>query len=386
MAAEDELVLPQVPEAKPEDPEDVSWALSTAEAMWARGDHLEGIKWVRKAAEAASDVEDDMRALELAKAASELAGIVARRSMASIGEGAPPAEAPSQRPAAEGWAPPPTSAQPVSVMPSTARSVAPVPPGGTGPPPPVAAGPASARPPAPAKARSAPPIPLPSKASQPPPPNTPLGHKEAPRPPAAPRTPLGKPVAASRVAADPPRSGKGKRRSRENLEAEAAAAGVADTAPQRAVDADRLPLGDATTRSRRRSRPDGDATVIATLAELTAAGERERSAAEWDASPTQNLTGDDMDHMTSDGDRKTTAIAVPHVVNAAPAQAPVRAPTQTVHDPEIQTSQAVRVVVWRDANGVHVAPEGTVVSSITIEAVLVVLEPGVDLTAWLSQR
>ena len=47
MAAEDELALPTVPEAKPEDPEDVSWALSTAEAMWARGDNLEGIKWVR---------------------------------------------------------------------------------------------------------------------------------------------------------------------------------------------------------------------------------------------------------------------------------------------------------------------------------------------------
>ena len=61
MAAEDELALPEVPEAKPEDPEDVSWALSTAEAMWARGDHLEGIKWVRKAAEAASDVENDER-------------------------------------------------------------------------------------------------------------------------------------------------------------------------------------------------------------------------------------------------------------------------------------------------------------------------------------
>ena len=48
------------------------------------------------------------------------------------------------------------------------------------------------------------------------------------------------------------------------------------------------------------------------------------------------------------------------------------------------TSQAVRVVVWRDANGVHVAPAGTVVSAITVEAVLVALEPHADLTAWLS--
>ena len=96
MAAEDELAIPEVPEAKPDDAEDVSWALSTAEAMWARGDHLEGIKWVRKAAEAASDVENDERALELAKAASELTTLIARRSRASMGDspglagGAPP--------------------------------------------------------------------------------------------------------------------------------------------------------------------------------------------------------------------------------------------------------------------------------------------------------
>ena len=53
----DDLQLPEVPEPKPEDPEDVSWALSTAEAMWARGDHSEGIKWVRRAAEAAAGTQ-----------------------------------------------------------------------------------------------------------------------------------------------------------------------------------------------------------------------------------------------------------------------------------------------------------------------------------------
>ena len=76
-------MLPQVPEAKPEDPEDVSWALSTAEAMWARGDHAEGIKWVRRAAEAASEAEKDLRALELAKAAADLTGLVSRQASAS---------------------------------------------------------------------------------------------------------------------------------------------------------------------------------------------------------------------------------------------------------------------------------------------------------------
>jgi hypothetical protein len=42
--------------------------------------------------------------------------------------------------------------------------------------------------------------------------------------------------------------------------------------------------------------------------------------------------------------------------------------------------------VWRDAGGVHVAPAGTVVSAITVDAILVALEPHADLTAWLSKR
>ena len=54
--------------------------------------------------------------------------------------------------------------------------------------------------------------------------------------------------------------------------------------------------------------------------------------------------------------------------------------------PNVPTTQAVRVVVWRDANGVHVAPAGTVVSAITVDAVLVALEPSADLTAWLTQK
>ena len=113
--------------------------------------------------------------------------------------------------------------------------------------------------------------------------------------------------------------------------------------------------------------------------------ERAKSAEEWDASPTENLTGDEMEHMNV-GDRKTTAFALPKARPPSVSPPPMRAPSATVHDPEIQTSQAVRVVVWRDGSGVHVAPAGTVVSSITIDAVLVVLEPSADLTAWLSQR
>ena len=71
----------------------------------------------------------------------------------------------------------------------------------------------------------------------------------------------------------------------------------------------------------------------------------------------------------------------------APRAAPIpRVAPNEQHDPGIVTSQAVRVVVWRDANGVHVAPAGTVVSAITVDAVLVALEPNADLTAWLTQK
>ncbi len=424
MAAEDELALPQVPDARPDDVEDVSWALSTAEAMWARGDHLEGIKWVRKAAEAASDVENDERALELAKAASELANLVARRSRASIGDG----------PGLAGGAPPeyvnpPTSAQPMSaipvsalppsVSPTTTRSHAPPPP--QAPTPPISSSPsvpsAWSSPSSPPPARSSPPIPLPSmtgRTSQPPRSSSPpAGMSASPPPAAAPRPfsatelkhpPLqGRAVLPARVAGERP---KPRRRSRENLDQEARAAGVQvsshvnETAPLRALDGDAAelllrasdPLEQTATfsvpvvsRGKRRMRSEPEPTVVARLEDLQP--HRERSAAEWDASPTENLTGDAMDHVST-GDR-LTAFAVPVAAPAPPAPLPLpsaRPPQSTVHDPEIQTSQAVRVVVWRDASGVHVAPAGTVVSSITIDAVLVVLEEGADLTAWLSQR
>jgi hypothetical protein len=49
-------------------------------------------------------------------------------------------------------------------------------------------------------------------------------------------------------------------------------------------------------------------------------------------------------------------------------------------------SQAVRVVVWRGADGVHVAPAGTQVTAIGVEAVLVALDPVADLAAWLSNK
>jgi len=428
MGAEDELVLPQVPDTKPEDPEDVSWALSTAEAMWARGDHLEGIKWVRKAAEAASDVEDDMRALELAKAASELAALLTRRSQ-SVPDGSPAAAgaAATEAPAA--------NVAPASAMPVTARS-----------------GPASVAPPAP-------PTPPPGGATVPPLPSkppglvgkaSPRGASAAPRPLATATKPpplgpqAGKGILSNRASipgaalsekpdakdAGPPSvKGKSKRRSRESMEVEALAvtapppggavaagdAATMESAGDRTIEVGAMPdvalvpavekpaATSGRTRKRTSSRPD-DSTVVTTLEELEAS--KRRSAQEWDSSPTMNLAGDEV----STGDRVTAFAVVPAVppapvgrpssppinmdlraagvaVTRAPAKSPsARPPAGPVHDPRIETSQAVRVVVWRDANGVHIAPAGTRVSSITIDAVLVALEPSADLTAWLSPR
>lgn len=53
---------------------------------------------------------------------------------------------------------------------------------------------------------------------------------------------------------------------------------------------------------------------------------------------------------------------------------------------EVKPSQAMRVIVWRGPDGVHVAPYGTTVSAISVDAMLVALDPSADLSAWLSNK
>jgi hypothetical protein len=55
-------------------------------------------------------------------------------------------------------------------------------------------------------------------------------------------------------------------------------------------------------------------------------------------------------------------------------------------DSELQVSQAVRVVVWRAADGVHVAPKGSRVGALTVEALLVAIDGSTDLGAWLKGK
>jgi hypothetical protein len=46
----------------------------------------------------------------------------------------------------------------------------------------------------------------------------------------------------------------------------------------------------------------------------------------------------------------------------------------------------VRVVVWRGEGGVHIAPHGTTVTAISVDALLVALDPSADLSSWLSNK
>ncbi len=73
---------------KPDDPKDVSWGLTTADACWRRGERRDALRWLRRAVEAASEAEADERALELAKIAADLATQIG----ATV---APPAPAPA---------------------------------------------------------------------------------------------------------------------------------------------------------------------------------------------------------------------------------------------------------------------------------------------------
>lgn len=394
--SDDLLNIPQVPDAKPDDPEDVSWALSTAEAMWARGDHSEGLKWVRRAAEAASEAENDMRAVELAKAAADLQGLISRMSVADKGSERNVKAAGSAKPPAipRSANPPANASGPVSTIPATSRSIPPISRG-------APSTKQSAAPTGKSSGRSIPPIPLPSK-SVPPAAAGPASKVPAPRPLATANKAQG--PASGRGASKPPpadKDKKGRRRSRENLEDEARAAGVLDTSPQDVLtpaDTDEviaLSAEDAIPLSGKKQVPfDQDATMIGTREAIEHG--RQRSAAEWDKSPTQNIAGassmDEGDRMTTVG-APPSGIVAPSVTQqrAAPPSMPPRAsprpsPSIVPHDDSIKTSQAIRVVVWRDANGVHVAPEGTVVSAIKIDAMLVALEPTADLTAWLSPK
>src|SRR5215468_10700266 len=94
-----------IPPPNQSDDEDVHWALSTAGALWNRGERAEALKWLRRAAETASDANADTRALELFKAAAEVTAMVnassaqapaAKAATAAYPQAAPPGSAYAQ--------------------------------------------------------------------------------------------------------------------------------------------------------------------------------------------------------------------------------------------------------------------------------------------------
>lgn len=330
-----------IPPEKKDDLEDVSWALSTAEAMWGRGDHAEALKWLRRAAETAADAEEDDRALELAKAAADVATLITASK---------PAVTPSALPPVVAVAAP----VPAPIIASRSRPPPSLPtPRGTTP-----------TPPAPPVSSTTPVPPVTSRVA------APLAPRVNAAAPALPR-PGQKTPTPPRVA-QPPLSRRGGRRSSPSMSDESGEKPVAT----------RSARGSATNEARRRSRtskPAADETSdgeVETLTPARAAAAVARSlGGDPDQWPTQALAGEELD------DVEHTRIGTP-AYQASAQKASARPPNPLA----MHTSQAVRVLVWRTAEGVHVAPVGTAVSAIAVEAVLVALDPTADLAAWLTNK
>ncbi|MDI1435179.1 hypothetical protein QHF89_37095, partial [Polyangium sorediatum] len=101
------MVDSPIPPPKDDDDEDVHWALSTASALWGRGERAEALRWLKRAAEQASDADKDMRSLELFKAAADIAPLLAAAAAAAAAPQAAPAPAPAPAPQAAAAPPPP---------------------------------------------------------------------------------------------------------------------------------------------------------------------------------------------------------------------------------------------------------------------------------------
>jgi hypothetical protein len=308
-----------VPVAKKDDLEDVAWALSTAEATWSRGEHSDALKWIRRAAEAASEAEADDRALELAKAAADVASLLTEKTSTTLtGQGPPPL---------------------TQVAPRITSASKP-PPALNSPPPRAAAA-----------------------LSGPTPPKFAAGMPALPRP--GQKAPM-----PSRVQAPAPMSKRGGRRSSPSFTDEVTQTEAEVRAPSRS----RASVTNEAKKRSRNSKPSADETH-----QGPQTARHPSVAEEIDAWPTQTLNGDDFED-----EAQHTRIGTPAYRETA-KKASARPPSMGTPGPLVM-SQAVRVIVWREADGVHVAPAGTQVTAISVEAVLVAMDPGADLAAWLSNK
>lgn len=341
-----------IPKAEPDDHEDVSWALSTAEATWSRGDRPDALKWLRRAAEAASEAEADDRALQLAKAAAEIATSLEEGSKTgppSSGEEAIPVSMSTEAPAPSKVDLAVTSPALVPQRPPTA---------------------AAQKPPHLPKIKP--------EAQKPKAPATLVGSSAAAKMPRAsdshPKAPakliLAPPSEPSNPALARSANSTGELpaapHSEENLFRPRPAPPTAASAPEVSA-SDIEESGPITPRSKRN-------TQNPTAAPGADDGEDMES---W---PTQAMTGNELPSFDSIEDRTrigTPAYREPDPEPSHRAPIPMRG---------ARPSQAVRVIVWRGPDGVHVAPYGTTVSAISVDAMLVALDPSADLSAWLSNK
>jgi hypothetical protein len=294
-----------IPLAKKDDIEDVAWALQTAEATWSRGDRADALKWIRRAAEAASEAELDDRALELAKAAADVASLLA----APQAPGSPRI---------------------------TTTSAPPPPPHGSA-----------------SKAAGAAPTPSRVGANAP---SLPRPGQKSPTPP--------------RVQPAGPQSKRGGRRSSPSFTDETTLPGITGEATRPR----RLSATNETKKRGRLSKPSADETGSSPMTSRNPSSTEDLEA--WPAH------GSISDVIEEDDDVQHTRIGAPaYRQGAERASSRAGAPFAP-----LVMSQAVRVVVWRGPDGVHVAPAGTQVAAIGVEAILVATDPVADLAAWLSNK
>lgn len=405
-----------IPPAKKDDSEDVAWALSTAEAMFARGDRGDALKWLRRAAEAASEAQADDRALELAKAAADLTTQIGNVPMTAPPPPPPPPRATSHPPPPLPSRPPPPATPSRPALPPQATPSRPPPPAATPsrPPPPV---------PGAAFGRMMTPTPSATILKQPPaagrPATAPTASSARAEPPrvaantSTPRPPMaashGAPLPAMKASGAMtrgPESRRARRASSANLNDQAPRAArdlkevtitrtnvdaevtqqitVAprhtEASPKRRGRASRPAVEEIQTPPASKAGAAQEAPLPQAIPAPPASAARALSTDEMDQWPTQSLSGDD--DLDGPGDERTRIGARAYVDAALlAAEAPVSPPS---HE-DLKASQAIRVVVWRGADGVHVAPAGTQVNAISVEAMLVALDPSADLAAWLKR-
>ncbi|HEX7664145.1 MAG TPA: hypothetical protein VF407_06540, partial [Polyangiaceae bacterium] len=339
-----------IPKAQPDDHEDVSWALSTAEATWNRGDRPDALKWLRRAAEAASEAEADDRALELAKAAAEIA---TRLEEAPKTEAPPPSDEESIPVSMSTEAPAPASVNLAVTSPALVPQ----------------------RPP---KAPPQQKPPIPPKKPEPFKPKAPAAPAAAQTNPKAPRPADSNPKAPAKLVLAPPSEP-----SNSAITRAANSTGQLPAAPHSEENLFRPRPGAPPI-----SAPEVSASDIEESGPVTPRSKRNTqnpTAApgpdeDMEAWPTQAMSGNDLPSFDNIEDR--TRIGTPAYREPEPE------PSMRAHIPMrgARPSQAVRVIVWRGPDGVHVAPYGTTVSAISVDAMLVALDPSADLSAWLSNK